>query len=146
MIKESNHSTFALYYELVLVSKNKTKIFTKEIAEYGIDIFKNIAEKHQISLINVHYELDHIHFKFEAYPTTNLYKFINSYKSASSRKIKNNFETVRSKLSSIAMWESSYFLMTVGLSSKDLVLHYIEEYIKCEEVVHEHQKDCVNNT
>lgn len=42
----------------------------------------------------MHYEKDHMHFKFEAYPTTNLSKFINAYKSASSRKIKNSFPEI----------------------------------------------------
>lgn len=142
MIKEYNHSTFSLHYELVLVSKNKVPIFTDEIAQFGIDIFKNISSAYQVTLNDVHYEKDHMHFKFEAYPTTNLYKFINAYKSASSRKIKNNFQQVVDMLQGIAMWEGNYFLMTVGVSTKDLILHYIEEYIKCDEIHHVHQESC----
>lgn len=30
------------------------------------------------------------------------------------------------------MWEANYFLVTVGINSKDLVLHYIEQMIKCD--------------
>lgn len=144
MIKEYNHSAFSLQYELVLVTKNKSPIFNDEIANFGIEIFKNISSAYQVELKSVHFEKDHMHFKFEAYPTTNLYKFINAYKSASSRKIKNNYEEVKEKLSSSAMWEANYFLMTVGINSKDLVLHYLEEYIKCEELHHEHDKNCSN--
>jgi len=143
MIKEYNHSTFSLHYELVLVSKNKAPIFTDEIANFGIEIFKNISGTYQVSLNDVHYEKDHMHFKFEAYPTTNLYKFINAFKSASSRKIKNNYEVVRDILKGSAMWEGNYFLMTSGVSSKDIVLHYIDEYIKCDEIHHEHQESCL---
>lgn len=142
MIKEYNHSAFSLHYELVLVSKNRIDIFDDEVAQLGIEIFKNIAEKNQISFKDVNFEKDHIHFKFEAYPTTNLCKFINSYKSASSRKIKNSYEIIRNKLNDGALWESNYFLMTVGLNSKDLVLHYLEEYVKCDIVHHEHQENC----
>lgn len=144
MIKEYNHSAFSLHYELVLVSKSKKPIFTDEIAQFGIEIFKNISDKYQVLLKEVHYEKDHMHFKFEAYPTTNLYKFINSFKSASSRKIKNNYADVKNMLSGTAMWESNYFLMTVGINSQDLVLHYLEEYIKCEEFTHEHKDGCKN--
>lgn len=144
MIRELNHSAFSLYYELVLVSKNKAPIFEKEVAEFGIEIFKNIGATYFVDLLDVHYEKTHIHFKFEAYPITNLYKFINVYKSASSRKIKNKFESVKQYLNSPAMWEGNYFLMTVGISSKDLVLHYIDEYIKCDEINHEHTGNCEN--
>ena len=146
MLKEYNHSAFSLHYELVLVTKNKTPIFDEHIAEFGVDIFRNIATSYQVNLSSVHYEKTHMHFKFEAYPTTNLYKFINAFKSASSRKIKNTFEEVREKLSGAAMWEANYFLITTGDSSTDMVLHYIEEYIKCDELHHDHNEQCKNIT
>lgn len=37
---------------------------------------------------------DHIHILFESYPTLNLSTFINSYKSASSRKIRTVFKSM----------------------------------------------------
>lgn len=142
MIKEYNHSAFSLYYELVLVSKNKAPIFQEKIVNFGVEIFENIATAYQIKLLDIHFEKTHMHFKFEAFPTTNLSKFINAYKSASSRKIKNNFEEVREYLKGSAMWEANYFLMTSGVPSKDIILHYIEEYIKCDELHHEHTGNC----
>lgn len=142
MIKEYNHSAFALHYELVLVSKNKQKIFRKEIAEFSIDTFKKIADNYQVKFLDVHYEEDHLHFKFECYPTTNLSKFINAFKSASSRKIKNNYEDIREMLNSGAVWEAQYFLMTVGIEAEDLVLHYLDKIIRCDELHHQHKIDC----
>lgn len=142
MIKEYNHSAFSLHYELVLVSKNKKQIFRDEIANFCIDTFKKISENYQVFFTDVHYEQDHMHFKFEAYPTTNLYKFINAFKSASSRKIKNNYDDIREMLNSGALWEANYFLMTVGINSQDLVLHYLEEIIKCDEFHHVHKIEC----
>ncbi|WP_067140661.1 IS200/IS605 family transposase [Oceanivirga salmonicida] len=142
MIKEHNHSSFSLHYELVLVSKNKTPIFEEEIVKFATETFKNISENYQIIFKDVHFGKDHMHFKFEAYPTSNLYKFINAFKSASSRKIKNNYEKIRIMLNGSALWEANYFLMTVGINSKDLVLHYLEEMVKCDELHHEHTKDC----
>lgn len=142
MLKEYNHSAFSLHYELVLVTKNKTPIFDEKIANFGVEIFKNIATSYQVNISGFHFEKTHMHFKFEAYPTTNLYKFINAFKSASSRKIKNTFEEVVEKLSGTAMWEANYFLITTGVSSTDIVLHYIEKYIKCDELHHDHSIDC----
>ena len=143
MFKEYDHSAFSLHYELVLVTKNKTPIFNEDIVNFGVEIFKNISVSYQVNLTGIHFEATHMHFKFEAYPTTNLYKFINAYKSASSRKIKNYYPEVRDKLSGTAMWEANYFLITTGVSSNDIVLHYIEEYIKCDEIHHEHTENCI---
>lgn len=142
MFKEYNHSAFSLHYELVLVTKNKAPIFNERIANFGIEIFRTIGVGYQVNLSGIHFEKTHMHFKFEAYPTTNLSKFINAFKSASSRKIKNTFEEVKSILSSTALWEANYFLITTGISSEDMVLHYIEEYIKCDELHHSHGEKC----
>lgn len=142
MINEYNHSVFALHYELVLVSKNMQKIFRKEIAEFCIDTFKKISNNYLVRFIDVHYEEDHLHFKFECYPTTNLSKFINAFKSASSRKIKNKYDDIREMLSTGAVWEGEYFLITVGIEAEDLVLHYLEKLVKCNELHHKHKIDC----
>ena len=41
---------------------------------------------------------DHVHIMFRAHPNTEMSKFINAYKSASSRLIKKDFPEVRRKL------------------------------------------------
>jgi len=51
-------------------------------------IFDNIGFKYGIQVKEANWEVDHIHILFEAKPSINLVKFINSYKSASSRLIK----------------------------------------------------------
>ena len=127
MLREHNHSAFSLHYELVLVTKNKIEIFTDEIVQICIEIFKTIGFSYQVNFSNLHYEKNHLHFKFEAYPTTNL---------------KNKYPEIREKLNGTALWEANYFLMTTGVTSKDMVLHYIEEYIKCDEIYHEHGEEC----
>ncbi|MDU4652579.1 IS200/IS605 family transposase [Sneathia sanguinegens] len=142
MLREHNHSAFSLHYELVLVTKNKIEIFTDEIVQICIEIFKTIGFSYQVNFSNLHYEKNHLHFKFEAYPTTNLTKFINAFKSSTSRKLKNKYPEIREKLNGTALWEANYFLMTTGVTSKDMVLHYIEEYIKCDEIYHEHGEEC----
>ena len=39
--------------------------------------------------------MDHVHILFKAHPNTEMTKFINAYKSASSRLIKKDFPTVQ---------------------------------------------------
>ena len=51
-------------------------------------IFEDIGFKYGIVVKEANWEVDHIHILFEAKPSINLVKFINSYKSASSRLIK----------------------------------------------------------
>jgi len=58
-------------------------------------IFDNIGFKYGIQVKEANWEVDYIHILFEAKPSTNLVKFINSYKSASSRIIKKQYPVIK---------------------------------------------------
>lgn len=55
-----------------------------------------------------------IHILFEASPSNNLVKFINSYKSASSRMVKKEFPIIKRSLWKSAFWKTGYFITTTG--------------------------------
>ena len=63
---------------------------------------------------------------FNANPSTALVKFINSYKSASSRLIKKEFPEIRKTLWKEYFWSRSYFLMTTGGVTLDILKKYVE--------------------
>lgn len=61
-----------------------------------------------------------------AKPQTELAKFINAYKSASSRLIKKDHPEIREKLWKEAFWSQSYCLLTTGGATIDVIREYIE--------------------
>ncbi|HDR6219437.1 TPA: IS200/IS605 family transposase, partial [Bacillus thuringiensis] len=63
---------------------------------------------------------------FKAHPNTEMTKFINAYKSASSRLIKRDFPQVKKKLWKEMFWSRSFCLLTTGGSPIDVVKTYIE--------------------
>lgn len=133
----NNHSVFALYYQLVLVSKNRCKIFNEEIVNYTINKFDELSKSYLIEKIGFSFEDDHIHIKFKAHPKSEISKFINAYKSSTSRLIKKEFEEVNKILLDGALWEKTYFLITEGVPNKDMIMHYIKTKIKCNIVEHD---------
>ncbi|MEB9400362.1 IS200/IS605-like element ISBth16 family transposase, partial [Bacillus cereus] len=62
----------------------------------------------------------------KAHPNTEMTKFINAYKSASSRLIKRDFPQVKKKLWKEMFWSRSFCLLTTGGSPIDVVKTYIE--------------------
>ncbi|KAA0742955.1 IS200/IS605 family transposase, partial [Bacillus cereus] len=67
-----------------------------------------------------------VHILFKAHPNTEMTKFINAYKSASSRLIKRDFPQVKKKLWKEMFWSRSFCLLTTGGSPIDVVKTYIE--------------------
>ena len=82
------HSVFLLYYHLILVIKYRKKVLTDPVSDRAREIFEYIAPKYHVTLEEWNHDRDHVHIMFRAHPKSELSKFINAYKSASSRLIK----------------------------------------------------------
>ena len=63
---------------------------------------------------------------FKAHPNTEISKFINAYKSASSRLIKKNYPEVRKKLWKEYFWSQSFCLLTTTGAPIEVIKKYIE--------------------
>lgn len=125
-LDSNNHSVFLLYYHLVLVVKYRRNVFDEDMSDYAKDMFVRLSENYNITLVEWNHDVDHVHILFKAHPNTEMTKFINAYKSASSRLIKRDFPQVRKKLWKEMFWSRSFCLLTTGGSPIDVVKKYIE--------------------
>ncbi len=125
-LDSNKHSVFLLYYHLILVVKYRKKVITKEIGERLREIFEDIGRKYHIEVEEWNFETDHIHVLFRTRPSTCLAKFINAYKSASSRLIKKEFPELRKELWEEYFWSRSYCLLTSGGAPIELIRQYIQ--------------------
>ncbi|EJS46465.1 hypothetical protein ICE_05181 [Bacillus cereus BAG1X1-2] len=125
-LDSNNHSVFLLYYHLVLVVKYRRNVFDDDMSDYAKDMFVRLSENYNITLVEWNHDVDHVHILFKAHPNTEMTKFINAYKSASSRLIKRDFPQVKKKLWKEMFWSSSFCLLTTGGSPIDVVKTYIE--------------------
>lgn len=125
-LDSNNHSVFFMYYHLVLVTKYRRKVIDKTISCRLREIFDYIAVNYNISVIEWNDDRDHIHILFKAQPNSELSKFINAYKSASSRLIKKEYPKIREKLWKDYFWSRSFCLITTGGVTIDIIREYIE--------------------
>ena len=61
------------------------------MSDYAKDMFVRLRELNITFLVEWNHDVDHVHILFKAHPNTEMTKFINAYKSASSRLIKRIF-------------------------------------------------------
>ena len=126
-LDNNNHSVFLLYYHLVFVIKYRRKVIDEIISERLKEIFEYISPNYNISLREWNHDKDHVHILLKAHPNTELSKFINAYKSASSRLIKKEYPKIREQLWKENFWSKSFCLLTTGGASIDVVKQYIEK-------------------
>ena len=120
------HSVFLLHYHLVLVVKYRRKVFNSNISSRAKEIFEYIAPKYNITLEEWNHDRDHVHILFKAHPNTEISKFINAYKSASSRLLKKEYPEIREKLWKETFWSQSFCLLTTGGAPVEVIRKYIE--------------------
>lgn len=125
-LDNNNHSVFLLYYHLVLVVKYRRKVIDDTISIRLKEIFEYISLNYNITLQEWNHDKDHIHILFKGHPNTELSKFINSYKSASSRLIKKDYQQIKQKLWKEYFWSRSFCLLTAGGAPIDIIKRYIE--------------------
>lgn len=122
----NQHSVYLLYYHLIMVIKYRRKVIDQDISLRGKEIFERIGAGYGITLEEWNHDEDHVHIMFRAKPSSEISKFINAYKSASSRLLKKEYPEIRDKLWKEAFWSQSFCLMTAGGAPIEVIRQYIE--------------------
>lgn len=127
MVLDTNkHSVFLMYYHMILVVKYRRSVIDDSISSRLREIFEQIAPDYNITLVEWNHDCDHVHVLFKAHPNSCLSKFINAYKSASSRLVKKEYPGIRKKLWKEFFWSRSFCLLTSSGAPIDTIRRYIE--------------------
>ena len=125
-LDNNNNSVFLLHYHLVMCIKYRRKVIDDSVSNRLKEIFIDIAPNYGVELLEWNHDIDHVHLLFKAKPNTEISKLLNAYKSASSRRIKNEFPSIRKYLWKEYFWSKSYCLVTTGGAPLEVVKQYIE--------------------
>ena len=122
----NNHSVFMLRYHFIMCVKYRNKVIDDTVSNRLKDMFVKIAPAYNITLEEWTHDMDHVHILFRGQPNTEISKFINAYKSASSRIIKKEFPEIRKSLWKEMFWSQSFCLLTTGGVTADIIKQYIQ--------------------
>ena len=125
-LRGNNHSVFSIHFHLILVVKYRKKVIDERISERLKEIFGYIQDNYNIALEEWNHDIDHVHVLFRSEPNSNISKFINAYKSASSRLIKKEYPSIKSRLYKEAFWSQSFCLISTGGANIETIKKYIE--------------------
>lgn len=118
-LDKNKHSVYLLYFHLVLVVKYRRKAIDDEISGFLKSAFSRLGESQGIILEEWKHDYDHVHMMFRSVPNVDLSKNIMSYKSVSSR-------FVKQRLWKDAFWSRSYCLLTTGGAPIETIRKYIQ--------------------
>ncbi len=94
---------------LILTTKYRKKILTDCMLIRLHEITESFLEKWECRLIEINGEEDHVHILFQDHPDMELSKFVNNFKSVSSRKLRQEFpEQINKFYWKEVLWNSCY--------------------------------------
>lgn len=125
-LQTNAHSVFLLCYHLIMVVKYRRKVIDDKISRRLREIFEYIAKPYRILCEEWNHDRDHIHVMFTAQPKSPLSKFLNAYKSDSSRLIKKEVPIIKKSLWKGYFLMQSFCLLTTGGATIEVVRKYIE--------------------
>lgn len=112
---------------LVLTTKYRKKLLTKEMLSRLHEILETLLEKWECRMIEFNGEEDHIHLLFQYHPSLELSKLVNNLKTVTSRKLRSEFEErVNEFYWKDVLWNGSYFIASCGGVTISALKKYIE--------------------
>jgi putative transposase len=123
---KGSHSTYNLQFHYVACVKYRRKVLTETVSSRLKESNLPVADEVGVTIIEQETDQDHIHILFSAKPQIQLSKFINSLKSVSARLLFREFPDLKQKLWGDSFWSPSYFLVSTGQVTLDVLKRYVE--------------------
>lgn len=116
-----------LRVHLVLITKYRRKVFTKEMLKRLREIFTETCLQMDGELLEFNGEHDHVHL-LATYPAkTSLSNFIGKLKGKSSFHLRREFgRELEKKLWGVHLWSPSYCVISCGGASLEVLQEYIQ--------------------
>ena len=120
-------SVYNINYHIIWCTKYRKKILSSKIESRLKEILVSIGEEKGFSVIEANVgESDHIHVFVSAPPKLSPTDIVRYLKGISGRFLLMEFPEVKSLLWKGHLWNDSYFLETIGSTSEENILRYIE--------------------
>jgi hypothetical protein len=125
MYRKTQHSVYSITLHLVLVVKYRRDVINDTISNRIRELFETIGLSHDVEIIEWNHDKDHVHTILSISPSTNLNKYVNACKTASSRLIKKEFSDITLKLYKDSFWTRGFYVNSTGSTQIDVVKNYI---------------------
>jgi putative transposase len=117
-------AAFSLKYHIVWCPKYRRKVLVAAVETRLKEIMTEIAADYGMIIHALEVMPDHVHLFVEADPTLSVAEIVNRFKGKSSRLLRDEFPSLRSRLPTL--WSRSYYVGSVGHVSSTTVQKYIE--------------------
>jgi putative transposase len=125
--RKGAHTVYDIKYHLVWVTKYRYAVLRGEIAVRVRDIIREVCMQHNIIILKGHVGQDHIHLLVSVPPRLAVSKMMQYIKGKSSRRLQQEYPTLRKRYWGQHLWARGYFCASAGTVTDEMIREYIEQ-------------------
>ena len=122
--KSNRHILYSCKYQVVFCPKYRRKVLVEGVDIRLKEIIYQVATELACEVMELEVMPDHVHILCEVDPQFGVHRFVRRVKGRSSRLLRQEFPTLKSKLPTL--WTNSYFVSTVGGAPIAIMKQYLE--------------------
>jgi putative transposase len=125
--RHASHNKSLIIFHLVCPVKYRRKVFTSGNEVTFKSICLDLAERYNISFLEIGTDKDHVHFLFQTSPNINISETVKKIKSITASQMFKHHPEVKIYLWGGEFWTDGYYINTVGQYGN---LKMLENYVK----------------
>jgi putative transposase len=133
--RKGAHTVYDIKYHLVWVTKYRYHILQGELARRARDIIRDICMQHDVIILKGHVSQDHVHLFVSAPPRLAVSTLMQYIKGKPSRKLQEEYPTLRKRYWGQHLWARGYFCASSGTITDAMIAAYIEQHEKPQDDV-----------
>ena len=133
--RKGAHTVYDIKYHVVWVTKYRFQVLRGEIALRARDIIREVCMQHEVTILKGHVSQDHIHLFVSAPPRLSVSKMMQYIKGKSSRRLQEEYPSLRKRYWGRHLWARGYFCASSGTVTEEMIAAYIEHHEKPPEDV-----------
>lgn len=122
--KSNGNIVYSCKYHVIWCPKYRRSVLVNGVDARLEEIILEIADELSVDILEIEIMPDHVHILCEVDPQFGVHKFVKRAKGRSSRLLRQEFSSLRSRLPTL--WTNSYFVATVGGAPLEVIKQYIE--------------------
>lgn len=136
MENKYTHARTCVYninYHIVWCVKYRRKVLSADISNRLIELLKAVGNEKGFSVVECKIgENDHVHCFVSAPPKISVTQIVKYLKGISGNQLFREYPQLRKSLWKGQLWNGSYFCETIGSTSEENILRYIERQKDCQ--------------
>ena len=128
--RKGAHTVYDLKYHVVWATKYRYHVLKGGIGVRVRDIIREVCMSNDIIIIKGHVSVDHVHLYVSAPPRLSVSKMVQYIKGKSSRRLQQEYPSLRKRYWGQHLWARGYFCATSGTVTDEMVKAYIEQQDK----------------